>query len=84
VLTDLTDLFVGVNAGILSRKTFSVMVIMCLVTTFMVKYIILVMHASLITSTAYLILMKILSVPISTDLSSGKLYLPCAPPDTSE
>jgi hypothetical protein len=32
------DVFVGVNAGILSRKTFSVMVIMCLVTTFMVRY----------------------------------------------
>ena len=35
------DVFVGVNAGILSRKTFSVMVIMCLVTTFMVCNIIL-------------------------------------------
>ena len=36
-LVELIVLNLGVSAGILSTKTFSVMVVMCLVTTFMVR-----------------------------------------------
>jgi hypothetical protein len=77
-------MFVGVNAGILSRKTFSVMVIMCLVTTFMVRYSIVKWHALLIRSFVYLLPTKMSSFYNFTDLSSGKLYLPGASSDTSE
>ena len=53
----LNQFLLGVSAGILSTKTFSVMVVMCLVTTFLVRYILilLIQLSHIIVFLSYLI-----------------------------
>jgi hypothetical protein len=75
---ELIAIFTGRSAGILSIKTFSVMVIMCLVTTFMVSLVTLfpalmiVKYHLLLSPSSRLLLLR------HSDLPRGELHLSSA------